>query len=110
MLNGKKLIPIIFTAICFSTTQVSAAVREYWIAADQIEWDYVPSFPRNLISGKPFDNSQLVYVGLGAVPGNSKGKLIGRIYWKSVFREYTQNFKSLKNRDIKEEHLGTEVS
>ena len=106
MFNGKKLIPIIFTAICLSTTQISAAVREYWIAADQIEWDYAPSFPLNIINGKPFDNNQLVFVGRGNVPGNNKGKLIGRIYRKSIFREYTQNFKSVKKRTLKEEHLG----
>jgi FtsP/CotA-like multicopper oxidase with cupredoxin domain len=106
VLNKDKIKLIIFTTICLSTSQISAAVREYWIAADQVEWDYAPSFPLNLITGKPFTDEQLVFVGPGSVDDNSKGNLIGRIYRKSIFREYTQNFKSLKKREDKATHLG----
>ena len=40
-----------------------AGVREYWIAADEVLWDYAPSFPTNLMTGEPFDEDQLVFVG-----------------------------------------------
>ena len=73
-----------------------AAERVYWIAADEVDWDYAPSFPKNLISGKEFTADQRIFVEDG----------IGRRYLKSIYREYTEKFKSLKLRGKKEKHLG----
>src|SRR5512134_2637330 len=60
----------------------SAADRHYCIAADEILWDYAPSFPTNLMTGEPFTADQRVFV-----EGNGD-TLIGRIYRKAVYRQY----------------------
>lgn len=43
-----------------ASNSVLPAKREYWIAADEVVWDYAPSFPINLMSGKEFTPEQLV--------------------------------------------------
>lgn len=60
-------------------THYPPQVREYWIAAEEILWDYAPSFPIDRMTGKPFNEDQLVFVGDGP-------DRIGRIYRKAVFR------------------------
>ncbi|MBV6448072.1 multicopper oxidase domain-containing protein [Nitrosomonas sp.] len=74
----------------------ACAAREYWIAADEVQWDYAPSFPLNVMNGKEFTAEQRVFVEQG----------IGRRYLKSVYREYTQGFRALKQRSAEEQHLG----
>ena len=71
-----------------ANNSVLAHEREYWIAADEVDWDYAPSFPNNLMSGQEFTSDQRVFVEEG----------IGRIYRKSVYREYTEGFSALKQR------------
>lgn len=74
-----------------------AATREYWIAADEVEWDYAPSFPINRMSGEKFTEDQEIFVDKG----------IGRAYKKSVFKKYTNaKFDTLVPRGSKEKHLG----
>ncbi len=68
--------------LMFASNSVLAAKREYWIAADEVVWDYAPSFPINLMSGQEYTPEQLVFVENG----------IGRQYLKSVYREYTKGF------------------
>ena len=75
---------------------VLAQERVYWIAADEVDWDYAPSFPNNLMSGQEFTPDQRVFVEDG----------IGRVYRKSVYREYTEGFSALKQRSTEELHLG----
>jgi len=72
------------------------AAREYWIAADEVQWDYAPTFPMNPMTGKEFTADQRVFVEQG----------IGRRYQKSVYREYTEGFRALKPRLAEEQHLG----
>ncbi len=67
-------------------------IREYWIAADEILWDYAPSFPINLMSDKEFTAEQRVFVEEG----------IGRQYLKSVYQEYTPGFGALIERSAEE--------
>ena len=74
----------------------ACADREYWIAADEVTWDYAPSFPVNVMTGKEFTAEQRVFVEQG----------IGRRYLKSIYREYTQGFRTLKQRGADEQHLG----
>jgi hephaestin len=74
-------------------------VRRYYIAADQVRWDYTPA-GRNLITGKPFGDEENVFVKNGP-------DRIGSTYLKSVFREYTDaTFTQLKPRPAEWEHLG----
>jgi FtsP/CotA-like multicopper oxidase with cupredoxin domain len=77
----------------------SAATRMYYIAADEVVWDYAPSFPINLMTDQPFTEEQLVFVGSGPTR-------IGRRYIKAVFREYNPGFTTPRARGPREEHLG----
>lgn len=74
--------------------------REYYIAADEVEWDYAPS-GINQISGEPFGEEEDVFVASGR-------DRIGRVYLKALYREYTDDsFATLKAPAAEWEHLGT---
>ncbi|MEE9344720.1 MAG: multicopper oxidase domain-containing protein [Methylococcales bacterium] len=95
--TGRNCTFLLFILVLmFVSNSVLAAKREYWIAADEVVWDYAPSFPVNLMSGQEFTPEQLVFVENG----------IGRQYLKSVYREYTKGFAAVRPRKQKEKHLG----
>ncbi len=79
--------------------------RTYYIAADEVKWDYVPG-GMDGITGKPFSS-----VGLFA-GGRSPGakpveKPVSTSYVKALYREYTDGtFSTLKPRPAAWEHLG----
>jgi hephaestin len=74
-------------------------VREYFIAADEVEWDYAPA-NKNLVTGEDFGENEGVFVAHGP-------DRIGRIYKKAVFRAYTDDsFTQLVERPAQWEHLG----
>jgi len=76
-----------------------STVRTYYIAADEVEWDYAPT-GIDQISGKPFDAFERVYTQRGA-------HRIGKVYRKAVYREYTDaSFRTLKKRPANEAYLG----
>ncbi len=56
-------------------------VRTYYIAADEVLWDYAPH-NRDDIKGKPFDDDENVFVSNGPTR-------IGHVYRKSLYRGYT---------------------
>lgn len=71
-------------------------VRTYFIAADEIDWDYTPR-GRNL-AGLPHVETAEDETGLG---------IRHRIYHKAIYQEYTDaTFKTLKVRPQQWEHLG----
>jgi len=73
--------------------------RMYYIAADQVAWNYVPA-GRNLIEGRRFRGEENMFV-------RRAPKQIGRTYLKSVYREYTgADFKQLKSRPADQAYLG----
>jgi manganese oxidase len=73
--------------------------RTYFVAADLVEWDYAPS-GKNMITGEPFTDDENVFVG-------SSPERIGRVYTKSLYREYTDaTFTKLVPRPKEQEHLG----
>jgi len=77
----------------------SGKVRTYYIAADEIDWDYAPQ-RRNLITGEPFGDTESVFVK----PGPDR---IGSVYKKAVYREYKDgSFTTLKGRPERWQHLG----
>jgi len=78
------------------STTADAVTREYWIAANEMLWDYAPSYPINKMTGEPFTADQRVFVE----------DFVGRQYWKALYREYTPGFAQLVQRGPKEEHLG----
>lgn len=73
--------------------------RVYYIAADELIWDYAPS-GINQITGKPFDAFQQMFTKPGPQQIGSKSK-------KALFREYTDaTFKTLKTRAPDQAYLG----
>ena len=81
-LFGRALLSMCFFAPLSPSAQ--AAERIYYIAAEETEWDYAPSFPINRMSGKDFSESARVFVEKSA-------DRIGRKYLKSIYREYTDS-------------------
>ena len=97
------LAPLFFAS--GATAKVSTAVtyvpqtRTYYIAADEVEWNYAPT-GKNQITGQPFDEDASVFTKQG-------DDRIGSTYIKSLYRAYTDaTFKTLKQRTPAEEHLG----
>jgi FtsP/CotA-like multicopper oxidase with cupredoxin domain len=92
------IVPII--AACQSASQGSnPTTHTYYVAADEVEWDYAPS-GRNLIAGRPFGEEEKIWVESGE-------HRIGKVYKKALYREYTdETFIALKERPPEWEHLG----
>ena len=104
-----RVLLLILAVICVLGENTSAAdekarpsspkIHTYYVAADEVEWDYAPS-GINQITGKPFDKMEAIYTQQGP-------HRIGKVYRKAVFREYTDaTFKQLKPRPAAWEHLG----
>lgn len=73
--------------------------RTYYIAVDEVEWDYAPT-NSNQITGEPFDDTANVFVQNGP-------DRIGKVYIKALYREYTDaTFKKLKPVSPEWRHLG----
>src|SRR5688572_3970710 len=75
-------------------------VRPYFVAAEEVDWTYVPSGGDQALTGKRNDFSK--------EPG-ARGQLDpnATTYRKARFREYTDStFRTLKPRDARWEHLG----
>jgi FtsP/CotA-like multicopper oxidase with cupredoxin domain len=62
--------------------------REYWIKAEEMLWNYSPSYPINRMTDETFGEKELVFLK----PGPDR---IGQIYRKAVFRSYGPNFGTL---------------
>jgi FtsP/CotA-like multicopper oxidase with cupredoxin domain len=74
-------------------------VRVYFVAAEEVAWDYIPS-RRDEAMGHPFDDSQKMYL-------EPSPNAVGHIYKKAVYREYTDaRFLTLKPRTPEERYLG----
>ena len=77
----------------------SGRTHTYYIAADEVVWDYAPS-GSNRITGKPFE-------GFARELVESRADRLGRVYKKAIYREYTDStFATLKPRPAGWEHLG----
>jgi FtsP/CotA-like multicopper oxidase with cupredoxin domain len=78
----------------------ASETREYFIAADEVNWDYA-TLGYNNITGLPFGEEENVFVEQGA-------QRIGKVYRKALYREYTDaTFTTLKPRPAEWQHLGT---
>lgn len=74
-----------------ATAKPAGKTRMYYVAADEVNWDYAPS-GRDEAMGMPFDELQRNYTE----PGPHH---IGRVYKKAIYREYTDaTFSTLKAR------------
>src|SRR5262245_53346276 len=81
---------------------VPGKVRTYYLAADEVTWDYAPG-NKDGITGEPV-NAIGFFRG---EKGERVPKPISTKYLKTVYREYTDNtFKALKPRPAEWDHLG----
>ncbi len=77
----------------------TTTTHTYFIAADEVQWDYAPS-GINQITGLPFGDAENVFV-------EQTTNRIGKVYVKALYREYTDaTFTKLKPRPAKWQHLG----
>lgn len=84
---------------CSAMTAPRGVVRTYYIAADEVEWNFAPS-GRNLISGEPWDSIQRPFVEPGPLHVGLRAR-------KALYWEYTDStFTTLKSRPSEWEHLG----
>ena len=80
---------ILLSSIVFG--QSSGKTRTYFIAADEVDWDYAPG-GMNKMMGMKFDGYSNTFVEKGA-------HRIGTVYRKAIYREYTdETFRQLKPR------------
>jgi len=77
----------------------AGATRAYYIAAQEVEWNYAPA-GRDLMMGKPFGDAANVFV-------ERAPERIGSTYKKALYVEYTdQTFSTVKPRGAGWRHLG----
>jgi manganese oxidase len=93
------------TATTVSLRQVSTATpshgvtRTYYIAADDVQWDYAPT-GTNLTEGRPFNEDENLFM-------EPLKTGIGRKVKKAIYQEYTDGtFTKIKPRMQEWEHLG----
>lgn len=78
---------------------VPSQTRTYFIAADEVEWDYAPT-GANKVEGRAFNEDERFFMEAGPTT-------IGRKAKKALYREYTDStFATLKPRAAGWEHLG----
>jgi FtsP/CotA-like multicopper oxidase with cupredoxin domain len=83
---------------CFGQTP-AARVRMYYVAADEVDWDYAPGGV-NKMMGMKFEGYSTVFTERGP-------SRIGSVYRKALYREYTDDtFTRLKPRLPEWEHTG----
>src|SRR5580692_11375354 len=79
----------------------TGAVRTYYVAAEEVEWDYAP-LGMDMSTGKaqPFEGATVAYTQ----PGPNH---IGHVYKKAIYREYTDaTFTTRKPRAKEDEYMG----
>src|SRR5215471_11289518 len=64
-----------------ASPEVTATTRTYYIAADEVDWNYAPA-DMDHMTGKPYDQRARLFVE------NDAGH-IGRIFKKAMYQEYT---------------------
>ena len=100
MARVRTIVGLTFAVLGLLSFAASAAERVYYIAADEVVWDFAPSYPNNPITGVPFTSEEAVYL-------REAKHRIGRRYLKAIYRAYTDaSFANLKPRDPVEESLG----
>jgi len=77
---------------------VRPETRTYYIAADELSWDYNPG-ARDEIAGRPYADSAFFATGAP--------RAVATVYKKVLYREYTDStFQTLKVRPAEWQHLG----
>ena len=91
MRNLVRVIPLLLLAGCTTAVGSGGITRIYYVAAENVDWDFAPS-GTNQITGAAFSQfDSLVFV--------PQREAIGRVYRKAIYREYTDStFTTLKPR------------
>lgn len=89
----------LMVCLCPPLTAGQGKTRTYYVAVDEINWDYMPK-GLDEMTGKPYDHMAMMW----AEQGKNR---IGKVYRKAVYREYTDStFTTLKKRNPESEYLG----
>ena len=82
-----------------SAQEKTGVVRTYYIAADEVDWDYMPGGRDGMMGMTP--------TGYAKFYAAHTPRLIGHVYRKALYREYTDaTFAHLKPRPAGEAYLG----
>src|SRR4051812_46499723 len=68
-------------AVAPAAAATSGQLRTYYIAADEVQWDYAPDGQHD-ITGAPFTADEDVFTKQGP-------NRVGHVYWKALYRGYT---------------------
>ena len=95
-------LPVLCCALAIACEFVSAGghptTRTYYIAADEVDWNYVPA-DSDLTFGKPLPKEPLAITNAPPV--------MATVFHKAIYREYSDStFSSVKPRPPKWQHLG----
>ncbi len=86
-------------SVCARSRLPHGKLHTYFIAADEVDWDYAPS-GIDMMMGMKFQGYARLYTDRGA-------HLIGKVYRKAIYREYTDaTFTRLKPRPVRDAYLG----
>lgn len=96
----KNCLPVALLLLTLFFTHTSFAVeRLYYVAVDEVIWDYAP-LHENLMMAMPLTEEQRVFV-------ETSEDTIGSRYKKAIYRQYTDaSFNKLKTRPDTDKHLG----
>jgi FtsP/CotA-like multicopper oxidase with cupredoxin domain len=101
---------IIACFLLLSTHQVVAVDRVYYVAVDELLWDYAP-MNMDGATGRMFNNSMGMGGGVMSEPPSTwtvqGADRIGKVYKKALYQEYTDaTFSIVKPRTLEWQHLG----
>jgi manganese oxidase len=86
-------------SVAHASDHANGKTRTYYVAADEVEWNYAPS-GRDETMDMPFDPVAQSFAESGP-------HQIGRINKKAIYREYTDGtFTTLKPRAAEDQYLG----
>ena len=89
----------LFTIPIFAQSADARTVHTYYVAADEVDWNYTPLGVDQMM-GMPFMDYAKLYTERGP-------HRIGSTYRKAIYREYTdETFATLKPRPAEWEHTG----
>lgn len=90
---------LLFTVRSNAQGTPTGTVHTYYVAADEVEWNYIPSGIDKMMN--------MDLTGYSKVFSEHGPHRIGNVYRKAVYREYTdETFTKLKPRGPEWEHLG----
>src|SRR5271170_5531313 len=90
---------LVAAALAACAQSHSGVVRTYYIAADELDWNYMPGGRDGMMGMGPVG-----YAKMFARPGLHS---LGSVYHKAMYREYTDaTFAHLKPRSPQDAYLG----